>query len=314
MTPNHLALLFHQIPSQTWFRNTLTWLGRRYRFISSAQLEKILNGAESRQRACHISFDDGHHTFATHALAVLQQLQVPVTLFVSPAIIRSGGHYWFQELEQFILQLGETPVRNHLAHRLGCRPENLRPYALTSMVKAMPIDFTLEWIADLKKQHRLAAFAPYNLSYETLKSLAHSPIVTLGAHTLTHPILANEEATRAENEMLGSIQQLQDIIQKPVTTFAYPNGAALDQGPRDKAVLKAAGIALAFTTENQFFNRKTDPFFIPRPGLAGSPRETSVYLRAKLALVPVWDQISPSVRREKRERLLFAERLLKRSG
>jgi len=49
-------------------------------------------------------------------------------------------------------------------------------------------------------------------------------IVTIGSHTLTHPILPSLDASQLENEVSESRRILEEKLQRPVDLFAYPNG------------------------------------------------------------------------------------------
>jgi peptidoglycan/xylan/chitin deacetylase (PgdA/CDA1 family) len=54
-------------------------------------------------------------------------------------------------------------------------------------------------------------------------------IVSIGSHTLTHPILPGVPEPELETEVRDSRHQLERGLERPVDTFAYPNG-----GPRSR--------------------------------------------------------------------------------
>jgi len=51
-------------------------------------------------------------------------------------------------------------------------------------------------------------------------------VVTLGSHTLTHPILPTLPRDALEAEVAGSRALLEERLQRPVDFFCYPDGAA----------------------------------------------------------------------------------------
>lgn len=62
------------------------------------------------------------------------------------------------------------------------------------------------------------------MTAEQIRQIDREGLVDIGAHTLTHPILANETDLRAEEEICSSITRLEAMLGHPVLTFAYPNG------------------------------------------------------------------------------------------
>ena len=62
------------------------------------------------------------------------------------------------------------------------------------------------------------------MTSEQVRAL-HSAGMEIGAHTVTHPILAEIPLGRARHEMVASRARLEEITAAPVRLFAYPNGS-----------------------------------------------------------------------------------------
>ncbi len=78
--------------------------------------------------------------------------------------------------------------------------------------------------------------------------------MAVGAHTMNHPILKNEDDASSKFEIEASVGDLSTLLGSRVTTFAYPNGIpGMDFGEREVKLLGASGIRLAFTTEARHF-------------------------------------------------------------
>lgn len=58
-----------------------------------------------------------------------------------------------------------------------------------------------------------------------LKEIADDGLVEIGAHTVRHPALAALPIKIVEEELTKSKKTLENIIHKPVTSFAYPYGS-----------------------------------------------------------------------------------------
>ncbi len=122
--------------------------------------------------------------------------------------------------------------------------------------------------------------------------------MTIGAHTINHPILSNETNKNAEKEILESVEDLSMMIDRNIKYFAYPNGTiGLDFSTREQTILQEK-IKLAFTLDAGFFSKNSNPLCIPRINFFGSERENNVWISSKLLLVPILDRINKIIRRK----------------
>lgn len=85
--------------------------------------------------------------------------------------------------------------------------------------------------------------------------------VTIGAHSRTHPDLRACPPQELEREVRGSKEDLEDLLAKPVTSFAYPTGLTDE---RVQAAVAAAGFMSAVTTRPGWWRPGTKAFEIPR--------------------------------------------------
>jgi peptidoglycan/xylan/chitin deacetylase (PgdA/CDA1 family) len=100
------------------------------------------------------------------------------------------------------------------------------------------------------------------VSYDQLQRLAGwRDAVELGAHSVTHPHLDELNMNEIEREVSGSKRQLEQVLGRPVTTFAYPYGS-YDRRVRQAVV--AAGFQSAAAVKNALSHREDDPWAIAR--------------------------------------------------
>ena len=85
--------------------------------------------------------------------------------------------------------------------------------------------------------------------------------VELGAHSRTHADLPTVSDAVAEEEVRGSGDDLRRHAGVTPVAFAYPHGR---QGPRERAVVGAAGYAFAFTTQPGRNGAGSDPLSLRR--------------------------------------------------
>ena len=86
------------------------------------------------------------------------------------------------------------------------------------------------------------------LSWDELKSFADDPLVTIGAHTITHCNLAKQSEDIALHELTASRSRIEEALGREVLHLAYPYGDKIAAGPREFALAQAAGFKTAVTT------------------------------------------------------------------
>ena len=149
--------------------------------------------------AVMVTFDDGYASMLHLALPVLERFQIPAVVFVCPDPVARGVRFWFDAV----------------AERSGVD-------AVAAM-KTLPYD---AWRAECRRQEMPALEGdPHRpLSVEELRRLAASPLIEIGAHTMTHPILAHAPLDRQREEIEQSQRVLAGWVGTAPRLFAYPNG------------------------------------------------------------------------------------------
>lgn len=275
------VLAFHEVPEGPWFDDLVQWLQRQYRLLSAEYVSELYSGSDIRN-GCHITVDDGHRSSYDVIFPVLKRHGVPATLFVSPSVCAAQTNFWFQELPW----CDERAVRAAAAVALNVPSATLAPFSTASICKAMPMGD----IESILRKCRTAdnCWRHENVTVEELIAMAKSELVTIGAHTLTHPILKNEGDARSEEEIVRSIGDLSALLGRDVKYFAYPNGLPdIDFSEREEAYLAGAGVELAFTTESRGVRASDTRSRVPRIQI--SPNEDIGRIRTKLRFAGAWN-------------------------
>jgi peptidoglycan/xylan/chitin deacetylase (PgdA/CDA1 family) len=86
------------------------------------------------------------------------------------------------------------------------------------------------------------------MNWQELAELAADPLVTIGAHTVNHPVLAklSEKAVRTELEMSRSV--IEAALAVRPAHLSYPYGDATSAGPREFQIADEMGFKTAVTT------------------------------------------------------------------
>lgn len=81
------------------------------------------------------------------------------------------------------------------------------------------------------------------MSEEQVKLCASHPLITIGSHTISHPLLTSCDAEQIQREVMESKEYLEKVTGTSVDLFAYPTG---DYDQKIAQAVKAAGYRAAF--------------------------------------------------------------------
>jgi peptidoglycan/xylan/chitin deacetylase (PgdA/CDA1 family) len=243
-----------------------------------------------------LTFDDGYRDNVEHAWPVLAKHGAPWTLFVTTGFADRTARLWWLELEEAIRALpviALTLPDGPFAARSGSDAAKQRAFdRLYWRLRKHPEAILLAAISDLAGQAGIdsAALAEREcLPWETLRALAGAPGVTIGAHTLSHPMLAKHDEAFARKEIVEGRARLEAELGVSVRHFAYPVGDPTSAGPRDFALAREAGFASAVTTRpgHLFAEHAAHPHALPRVSLNGL-HQSEAAVRALLSGLPLW--------------------------
>ncbi len=111
------------------------------------------------------------------------------------------------------------------------------------------------------------------LNEEQIKELVKDPLCTIGAHSVTHPMLRNSKDYK--EEISNSKKILEETLDKPIDYFAYPYGRQSAVSRRVRKCVKEYGYKAAFSTIFAPISSVTlrKRYFLPRVAYMGGPVE-----------------------------------------
>lgn len=275
-----------------FLERTLAGLAARgFELIGLDRVPERLAAPESGKPFAVLTFDDGYRDNVEHARPVLTRHGAPWTLFVTSDFADGRGRLWWLELERAIarldaVRLGSGPV-------LPARTDAEKTAAFETVyriLRAGPEAVLLEAIARLCRE---AGFEPGGivrelcLTWDALRDLARDPAVTIGAHTLSHPMLAKHDPAVAEREIAGSRARIEAEMGRPVRHLSYPVGDPTSAGPREFELARKLGFATAVTTRpgHLFAEHAEHSHALPRISVNGL-HQTDAALASFLSGVP----------------------------
>jgi len=276
---------FHAITDGHWFEKIIEYLKTHKRIVSCDELDAYLKGQISIKNGYLLTVDDGERSFYDIMYPIIKKHQVPIAIFVSPKITTQEENFWFQEIAGF----DHGKFKKICGEILQIPLQSFEEIKVLALIKSMQIHDVLEAIATYKSKYNVADKTFQNVTVSELKELHSSGLVTIGAHTMRHPILLNETDEQSNYEIRNSVDDLSDLLNTQVKYFAYPNGIpAIDYNQREVEILKDTGIVLSFSTNFTKVCKSSKPFEIPRGEISNGQFD----FRKKLALWQYWNQIS----------------------
>lgn len=260
--------LFPDLPDATRFGAILDWLRAWFNILPLDDAVRRLSAGALPERAAVITFDDGYADNHAVALPELQRRGLPATFFIATGFL-DGGRMWNDTVIESIR---------------GCRQAALELDALglgrmsltTTQARREAIDRCiahLKYLPTLPRAEAADALAaracvePPNdlmMTSEGVRAL-HRAGMQIGAHTVTHPILARLSRDDARREMHDSRTRLEDIVGARIGLFAYPNGKPGDDYTDEHArMAREIGFDAALSTQAGAARAATDMMQLPR--------------------------------------------------
>ncbi len=273
------VLIFHRVlpepdplfpgePDAARFQTQMHWIKTWFNVLPLSEAVMRLRTGSLPARAAAITFDDGYADNFTVALPILRRAGLPATFFIAAGYL-DGGRMWNDtvidvirkaegpdlDLAQF--KLGHYPVgtledrRRSLEQLLG-KLKYLEPGQRESLANGLAV------VTDVQPPRDLM------LTTDQVRALAEAGM-TIGAHTVSHPILSRVAEHEAHAEMMESKQRLEAITGSKVTLFAYPNGKpGVDYTATHVRLARETGFQAACSTGWGTATKECDIFQIPR--------------------------------------------------
>lgn len=289
---------FHDVEDRNWFESVLLILKRRYNLVPMSEIESSFYMKTKLVNACHITIDDGCNSFYDNMYPVLKKHNVPATIFISPQICKNQENFWFQEIKGY----NNDELKRIIAEDLDIDLRLITEFPVTTILKTLNLDKIWEIISLYRNKFDVGQRRSMNMSIEVIKEINNDDLITIGAHTMSHPILSNETRIQSEKQIKDSINDLSAILDKEIKYFAYPNGTPnIDFGSREIEFLKDVNVKIAVSTDVRTFTKKDDPLSIPRISLGHGSK---LFVEIKLTLGRYWEVLKKiKGRNETKDRL-----------
>lgn len=261
-----------------------------------------LIGGTLPANAIAVTFDDGYVDNLLAGKSLLVAADVPATVFLPTGFIDRFEPFWWDEVERLILldncprnfelsACGET-IPFQIDSEYSKRDNDITPSTLPESRRAVlrTVSETLRRLDDaeravaLEKLRSIFGLHEYRptlgraMSGKEVKMLVADGLVTIGAHTVTHPMLSGLEAEACRHEITESKLACEALLGAPVASFAYPYG---DFNAEAREAVIKAGFTFACSMRPGPVVATSDVFALPRmhvPNLGGDAFERALGL------------------------------------
>jgi peptidoglycan/xylan/chitin deacetylase (PgdA/CDA1 family) len=276
---------FRLAVSPACFEEQLHVLRRTRHPLPLAHFVRDLVAGTLSPNAVALTFDDGYVDNLVAGKPRLAAADIPATVFLATGYIDCPERFWWDELARlFLLETGpqrfEIVIRGKAmqfdfgtespAREDGSTPAaqlTRRQSALWCLRQALLL---------LEDEERRSVMTKIRFRFggrdcrsrlgramtgEEVRALVTDGLVTIGAHTVTHPVLVGLQPAARHREISGSKLSCEALIGGSVTGFAYPYG---DFDANARETVKATGFTFACSTRYGPAAVRSDIFALPR--------------------------------------------------
>ena len=240
------------------------------------RLEELLDpqARRSGKPLAAVTFDDGYHDVYANARGALRRHDCPMTLFVTTGAIGSRREFWWDALGRILLECKQLPGKLDIA--IGStRFERAIPAAADAkgrdkvyrevypLLKVLPdaeqqacLEQMARWASislDLRPEHRA-------MTADEVAGIDDG-LISIGAHTITHPSLPAHSFELQLKEIAGSTVTCEEMVGHAVSSLAFPFG---DNDDHTVRAAREAGITHACTTHEGILGAGSDRLRLPR--------------------------------------------------
>ncbi len=251
----------------------LSFLKTSFTIISLDELIKRLHAGEDISRCAVLTFDDGWLDNYLYAFPILQEFNVPATIFLTSGFIGTPKWFWPEEIGWTILavyrgKVDITLLPDQLSHML--RKEHSKTQNADESIDRIVAEIK-SWEARQRfsvtkkcTQLRTETTGASNrllMNWNEAREMVKSGLVDFGSHTVSHALLNQLQPGNVRQELIDSIAKIYKEIGVRTKLFAYPNG---NYTPQTLTMLSESGITVAVTTKRSLLTENTSLLELPR--------------------------------------------------
>jgi len=215
------------------------WLKSWFNVLPLDQAAAQLKAGTLPARAACITFDDGYADNCHVAMPILQRHSLTATFFIATGFL-DGGRMWNDTIIETVRRRADLSTNAD------------REAAITTLInqiKYLPVAERVATTEALAQKAQVQLPTNLMMTSADVKAMRQAGM-QIGAHTVSHPILARLSRAEAAKEIGDSKRYLEELLGERISLFAYPNGKpGEDYSPESVDVVRSLGFDAAVSTQ-----------------------------------------------------------------
>lgn len=247
------------------FADQMAMLARVGRPVHLEEIATRLRSGASLAGLLAVTFDDGYADVAEVALPVLERHGIPATVFFVSG--NTGGPFWWDRLTALLARAdANVPFRvDEVGAAIAWNggPARELRYQLHRRFRVMMPEARQQLLDRLENTWGppVKAELPRAMDAAEARRLVEHKLITAGAHSVSHPPLAEIHPERSRREIEMSRAELCHRLGRPITAFSYPHGST---SPAVRRSVADAGFEFACTSVVGAVHCASGPLALPR--------------------------------------------------
>jgi len=236
------------------FHEMCGWIKTWFNVLPLDQAVARLKSGTLPSCAACITFDDGYADNLHVAVPILQQHGLTAAFFIATGFL-NGGRMWNDTIIETVRACNDLSA---IAEDLpGLEPHGSPSVAdrraaistLINQIKYRPVAERVTITEQLAQSVHADLPQDLMMTSAEVKAMRRAGML-IGAHTVSHPILARLTDDAAGQEIASSKLFLEELLGERIALFAYPNGKpGEDYSPQTVAVVRSLGFDGAVSTQ-----------------------------------------------------------------
>ncbi len=214
------------------FENQMKYIKRHFKTHWASELPSLLDSADIANTKHNkpdiiLTFDDGLKNNMICAAPIIEKLGLKATFYIVSDLLDGHSMLWNHEIRCRLALMEDVQQMEFMELKSFDSENSVHDYL--ELLKTFSGIKRQDILNNLREKNPAPEYTKKMLTRYQIMSkqdVINLPdCIEIGSHTRTHPILDTiEDKSFLEDEIAGSKRILENLLERPVSTFCYPNG------------------------------------------------------------------------------------------